>query len=327
MVTRSGAAYSSTNGYHYQTLSATRLAKDSALAGALSTFADQAMASKEWNTITKARNAADYFSNADFRDLGTFLNYVGTNASNGGLKQAAIDAYGAYQSSIITNYHGDSIVGTGLSIYLPAQRGNVRKDYTAANFLFASDTHWDEFLKAYAGSKAAPGPKEASPSMPADRSAMATPSMVFAIDADLSGVRLSATWLLAAPSVGGPAYSHIDNGFLSFNGPSTAYSYTILAAGHPIDTGYSAAGSGDYIGCTRSGEEGSVRAQSSGEFGAVERLDSATVVEDQPAHLSSLNDPDALPDGLPGKRPAGGIRRMFGAREVDALFAEGLERE
>jgi hypothetical protein len=93
--------------------------------------------------------------------MGTFLQYVGSKARDATLRSSAADAYATYQSSIIANYSTRNEHGTGLSIYLPAQGTKPRTDYTGANFLFAADTHWDEFLVRYT-SKAGPQSAKAS---------------------------------------------------------------------------------------------------------------------------------------------------------------------
>jgi hypothetical protein len=131
------------------TMSAVNLANESALATSLSSFAQAATNCAEWSTITAARNASHNYYGADYIDLGTFLQYVGVHATDATLRSSANSAYTSYQAAIIQNYSGSVEGATGLSIYLPAQGGSIRSDYTAANFLFVNDTQWKTFLTAY----------------------------------------------------------------------------------------------------------------------------------------------------------------------------------
>ena len=140
------------------TLSATNMATESKLTTDLNNFAVAAERSAEWTTITNARNASAYYTDTTFRDLGTFLSYVGSHAADPGLRSAAQTASTDYQASIIKNYSGRREHATGLSIYLPGQGPAIRSDYTAANFDFAADTQWDEFLVRYT-TNAPPLPK------------------------------------------------------------------------------------------------------------------------------------------------------------------------
>jgi hypothetical protein len=147
MVQKYGAYYNPVE--NDTTLSAVNLANEPALATNLSSFATAAVNCAEWSTITAARNASHNYYGEDYLDLGTFLQYVGTHATNSTLRSTANSAYASYQSAIMQNYSGSAEGGTGLSIYLPAQGGSIRSDYTASNFLFVNDTQWRAFLTAY----------------------------------------------------------------------------------------------------------------------------------------------------------------------------------
>ena len=130
-------------------MSCTPLSGETALAPALDNFAQAAILAAEWGTISVARQVAHKYSDATFRDLGTFLKTVSTIAVNSNLRSAASAAYSQYLSTILANYSGRLERATGLSIYLPAPGSTLRSDYTASNYLFCQDTHWDEFLQAY----------------------------------------------------------------------------------------------------------------------------------------------------------------------------------
>lgn len=78
-------------------------------------------------------------------DLGNLLGSItslGFSNSIQVVSQAALNTY--FGASIVSNYAGDDISGTGLSIYFPDE-GAFNPNYTIASS-FATDTNWDEFL-------------------------------------------------------------------------------------------------------------------------------------------------------------------------------------
>jgi hypothetical protein len=164
-----------------QTLSNLNLATEPTLATQLNAFATAALDCAEWATITAARNATPYFTDSTFRDLGRFLQYVGTNATDSTLRAAANTAHATYVSAILANHSGTAEAGTGMTIYLPAQGGSIRSDYTSANFLFAADTQWDEFLTAFV-TNAPPLRFQVSTSVPANGTAVATAPQDYTIN-------------------------------------------------------------------------------------------------------------------------------------------------
>ncbi|MCK4623806.1 MAG: PPC domain-containing protein, partial [Phycisphaerae bacterium] len=119
----------------------------------LDTFAATVIAEDtDWGAISAARTSAAYFTDTNYRDLGTFIDGVVNYASNVNIITAAQAVQTTYASSIVSNHSGPGEGATGLSIYLPAQGGSVSSSYTAANFDLLADTQWDEFLVAFTGS-------------------------------------------------------------------------------------------------------------------------------------------------------------------------------
>jgi hypothetical protein len=196
MVTR----YSQTYGAG-QTLSMTNMATESALVTALNNFAVAAQQSAEWTTISAARLRSAYFTDPTYRDLGTFLNVVGTTARNANLRSAALAASSQYQATVLSNFSGWLSRGTGMSIYLPAPRTAIRSDYTASNFAFVADTQWDEFLARYVSRAAALGVTEVNTGRPwGERTEPSSPAAVR--EADLPAGMSPTEW--TASTVAGP---------------------------------------------------------------------------------------------------------------------------
>ena len=152
-----------------QTLCATSLSNESALISSLNNFAVAAQNAGEWLTITLARFNSAYFSNTNYRDLGTFLSFVGSHARNSNLRSAATAAFAQYQASIISNFSGAAAHGTGFSIYLPRPRTGIGSDYTAANFRFVTDSQWDEFLTRYVSRAPTTAAERSLPRRPTDK--------------------------------------------------------------------------------------------------------------------------------------------------------------
>ncbi len=141
-----------------ETLSAVDLTAVGALSTQLDTLAGAVITEDtDWGVVGSARNSAGYFTDSDFRDLGTFLEEVSANAANAAIRAAAADAETAYATAVLANHSGPGEGATGLSVYLPAQGGSVSGAYTGANFAFAADTQWDEFLRAFTGSESGGG--------------------------------------------------------------------------------------------------------------------------------------------------------------------------
>ena len=153
IVTRYGQSYGGA-----ETLSAVDVPAAQSLAGDLDAFAGTVIAEDtDWAAISAARTGASYFTDTDYRDLGTFIDGVGNYASNPNIIAAAQTVQTTYASAVISNHSGPAEGATGLSIYLPAQGGTLSSSYSAANFDLLADTQWDEFLQAFTGSSGGGG--------------------------------------------------------------------------------------------------------------------------------------------------------------------------
>jgi len=145
IVARYGESYGGDEG-----ISAIDVAAAETLATALDAFAGTVLAQDaDWDTFATSWEAASWFSDDSFRDLGTFLGEVSNSATNAAIKTAAQVAKTAYDAAVIANHSGPGIGGTGLSIYFPETGSIVAEDYTAANFALLADTQSDEFLSEY----------------------------------------------------------------------------------------------------------------------------------------------------------------------------------
>ncbi|MFH1732956.1 MAG: clostripain-related cysteine peptidase [Planctomycetota bacterium] len=147
IVARFGQSYGGDEG-----ISAINVAAAETLAGQLDAFAGTVLAQNaDWDALDTSRETASWFEFIDdsFRDLGTFLDEVGNNATNGAIRAAAQAAAAAYDAAVIANHSGPGIGGTGLSIYFPETGSVVADGYTAANYALLAGTQWDEFLAEY----------------------------------------------------------------------------------------------------------------------------------------------------------------------------------
>ena len=147
IVTRYGQFYEGA-----ETLSAVDLTAVGSLAVELDSFAGTVITEDaDWVQMCLARSLAHYYGEieTDYRDLGTFLGGVASYVSNTNIVSAAQALRVSYDSTVISNHSGPKEGATGLSIYLPAQGGEVSDSYTGANFDLLSETQWDEFLQAF----------------------------------------------------------------------------------------------------------------------------------------------------------------------------------
>ena len=153
IVTRYGESYGGA-----ETQSAVTLSGVQSLATALDNFVGTVIAEDtDWGVISAARSGADYFTDTDYRDLGTFIDGVVSGATNANILSAAQAVQTAYASAVVANHSSASDGGTGLSIYLPPQGGYVSSSYTPGRFELLTDTQWDEFLGVFTGSSGGGG--------------------------------------------------------------------------------------------------------------------------------------------------------------------------
>ena len=148
MVTRYSQAY----GGWGATLSSVDLGAVPALSTEVDDLVDTILAEDaDWYNVSAARNASPYFgfSIDNFRDLGAFLNGLAGRATNTNVRQAALDAFTAYNTAILSNYTDPSAGGTGLSIYFPGVGDMIDWYYTPGEFSFLADTSWLDFLNVF----------------------------------------------------------------------------------------------------------------------------------------------------------------------------------
>jgi hypothetical protein len=123
----------------------------SGLAAAVSNLASAIMSdatTDDYRALATHRDAAPYYADHDFRDLGTFLTSVANDADlTRSIRDAADTASSAYKSAILQNHSGASDGATGLSIYFPAAACSPDPEYASTVIAFANDTRWDEFLE------------------------------------------------------------------------------------------------------------------------------------------------------------------------------------
>jgi len=153
IVTRYGQSY-----WGAETLSAVGISEVQTLGGELDSFASTVIAEDaDWAAIGAARTDASFFTDRDYRDLGSFIDGVVNLAGNANIVAAATAAQTAYASAVIANHSGPSEGATGLSIYFPAQGDTVSPSYSPAQFDLVADTQWDEFLGVFTGSSSGGG--------------------------------------------------------------------------------------------------------------------------------------------------------------------------
>jgi len=147
MVTRYGEFYPGQD----VTLSAVDLAAVPTMAGAVSGLADAFLTERaDLDVAENARNASDYFDWEDFYDLGTYLAEVAINATNANIAAVATDALNTYDTTVLSNFTGGILNGTGLSIYFPGPGQGVSTGYAVGSYAFVADTSWRDFLEVFA---------------------------------------------------------------------------------------------------------------------------------------------------------------------------------
>jgi len=137
--------------YHgAETQSAVGLAQVKLLAAELDNFAATVIAEDtDWGAISAARTEANYYSDPDFRDLGTFVDAVASYATNANIISAATSLAAQYNATVLANHSSSAEAATGLSVYLPAQGGEISRSYTADAFDLLAETRWDDFLDSF----------------------------------------------------------------------------------------------------------------------------------------------------------------------------------
>jgi len=144
IVTRYGEAYPSS-----ETLSAVDLTSVGAVTSGVDGLATSIMTDAtivDYERLQLHREAAAYFDDPEFRDLGTFLSLVAADASlPASISTAAQTALTAYNGAILQDYSGPGENGTGLSIYFQAEGDAPHGDYDSGTLLFANNSQWDEF--------------------------------------------------------------------------------------------------------------------------------------------------------------------------------------
>ena len=134
------------------TQSATDVSKFVNFASKLKAFTGAALSLTSpdaWNAIHDARDAASFFTDSFYRDLGQFLQGIAnrTNTAISTLKTVAQEAYDALQNLIIDKTQ-DRRNTEGLSIYFPDSNTSIDNDYLNRNQTFLTATDWDDFLNA-----------------------------------------------------------------------------------------------------------------------------------------------------------------------------------
>ncbi len=129
------------------------------LSAAVSDLADEIMAVADYGDFLQLQTHRDdsaFFTDTEFRDLGTFLAAVAADAeTTAGIRGAAQAALDAYDLAVIANY-GEAQGGTGISIYFQEARSAYDPAYTEIIIDFARDTSWDDFLTWWGGPHTAP---------------------------------------------------------------------------------------------------------------------------------------------------------------------------
>lgn len=144
IVNRYGESYSGA-----ETQAAVDLSKMSALASSLSSFASAMIAADtEWQNYFQARVYSNYYSDANFRDLGSFLAQMISRAQSSTVLSAAIQAQTDFLSAVVANHSSTREGAHGLSIYLTNLGSYPSASYNSSQILFAADTQWDEMLLA-----------------------------------------------------------------------------------------------------------------------------------------------------------------------------------
>jgi len=121
-----------------------------ALATAIDSFAiAMTNATGDWTAISTARSQAQEYYYYYYIDLYHFAQLVNQDATiSQTVRDAASDVMTAVTNAVIAEGHTVSVGDShGLSIYYPETSGNYFSNYET-DVLFATDTHWDEFLYA-----------------------------------------------------------------------------------------------------------------------------------------------------------------------------------
>ena len=151
IVTTYAAEYPSMKGI---TLSSVDTTKVTTLIDALNVFTaealDPSLAASDLQLLTSAAQTATEYpprEKYEYIDLGEFMALVAAQATDSGLKDAALAVSSAVDAAVILEA-GTVSGATGLSIYLPAGSEPISSDYTGTNFSFLQSgvPGWDDFL-------------------------------------------------------------------------------------------------------------------------------------------------------------------------------------
>ncbi len=140
------------------TISATDLGSLSDLMNSYNAFAYQ-LRNDDPQLVAQARTYAQSYTSLfgrevppSYIDIGSFVQLIGSNTSEGGTRQAAQAVLGSLKKTIIAEKHGSGKKGsTGMAIYFPnstlySSPISGPQSYTAVASRFASESLWDDFL-------------------------------------------------------------------------------------------------------------------------------------------------------------------------------------
>ncbi|WP_017715519.1 pre-peptidase C-terminal domain-containing protein [Kamptonema formosum] len=151
-----GAAIVDTYGQFYgntETLSATRTSGYETLKTAMDNFSAAVSANsspENWQALTQARFEAGYFSDANNRDLGGYMNGIAARLPESNPIGSAARAVSQALGSALIN-KVDVQGASGLSINLPAPGSTVSSSYSSSNYSFLANSTWGSFLSAFTG--------------------------------------------------------------------------------------------------------------------------------------------------------------------------------
>ncbi len=102
----------------------------------------------DWEAMVQARTQARQFYNADYRDLGGFMQAIADNGNvTTQIQAAAQGVASALENSLIRQV--DVSGANGLTIYLPSNTSAASSWYNENNFAFLGETRWDDFLSMF----------------------------------------------------------------------------------------------------------------------------------------------------------------------------------
>lgn len=114
---------------------------------------------EDWPLIGKSLSFSESFARSDgiaqfklasnYYDLFDIVNLIGQRSTNRDVKYAANELKNAIRGVLIAEYHGNlHPYAYGMTVYFPDDENIYRSDYPTQS-RFASETHWDEFLRSY----------------------------------------------------------------------------------------------------------------------------------------------------------------------------------